>query len=241
MRKTGAAAGLCGAVALVCALAGISSVGLASARREPVALAPYWPAAARAATVPEFGYLESVGPTQRSLRIGYSGPRGPHACALIDPAATVEESAASVTVTMRQRDVSPPTPPGCQENEGAILGSLVVYLGAPLAGRNVLGLILVNGALSSAARGSWSPQPSPYFPLRVHRVIGLSPADAEAMLTFQDHSAPCCIHYRQPQLRIAVRHIGRTEGPVPVVVGQRPAPGAVISNYGSRIVLFVAP
>ena len=239
MRKSGAVAALCGAVALTMALVA-SATGFVGNGGVPTARASHTSAIARSATVPEFGYLESVSPTQRSLRIGYSGPSGPNACALVDPSATVAETATSVTVTMHQQDISPPMPAGCQQNQGRILGTLVVELKAPLAGRKVLGLILVNGALSSAARGSWNPQPSPYSPLRVHSVIGLSPADAEAMLTFEDHSAPCC-NYRQQQLRIEVRHTRQPECPLPMVVGQQPAPGAVIRKQGSRVVLLVAP
>ena len=235
---------LCGAVALTWATVA-SATGFIGIRGTPTARDSYKPNAIRAASV-EQGQLESVGPSQRSLRIGYFGHWGGQVCHGVAPIPIVAESATSVTIAFRQPD---PSTVNCYLPGPTRPGSLVVNLAAPIAGRSVLGLSLGNGALSHLDRRFLDMSPSTKFPLRLHSVVGLSPADATAMLTdFSSENEYCdpftVHHYRcgpPPIVNIVVRNTGRAVGPLPVVVVQQPAPGAIIRKQGSRVVLLVAP
>ena len=248
MRKTGAVAALCGAVALMCVLVA-SATGFVGTGGVATARDSHTSATARAAAALGPGQLESVGPSQLSLRIGYFAQWGrPSVCPMVGPKATVMETAASVTVTARQVPLE-----DCRQYIDLIPhpGSLVVRLMAPLGGRSVLGLSIYGGAFSHAGGGSWDPQPSIQFPLRLHSVIGLSPADAMVMLTRSSvvqcspnqYCDPFCPNRcgKPPIVNIVVKHARQPECSLPVVVGQQPAPGAVIRKQGSRVVLLVAP
>ena len=236
MRKTGAIAAMCGAVALLWTT-GASATRFVGTGGIPNACNAHTSAATQSEGV-EQGQLESVGPSQRSLRIGYCGMWGGTTCPAVEPIPTVTESDASVTIAIRQQAE---TWTNCRVGLFTTTGSLVVNLKAPLAGRSVLGLSLGNGALSHVDPRYSDTSPSTSFPLRIHSVIGLSPADAKLMLRYRDHSVPA--HYRGPPpiVQIVVRHTGQPECPLPVVVGQQPAPGAVIRKQGSQVVLLVAP
>ena len=243
MRKKGAATALWGAVALMLA-SGAGAAKTVSTSGGLMARAPFKPNASPAATI-YLGQLESVGPSKRSLRIGYFGQWGGKICPAIGPMPTVTESATSVTIAIRQQV---PTWANCMVDPFSThpYGSLVVKLAAPIAGRSVQGVTLSNGAFSHFDRRFLDTSPSTAFPLRIHSVIGLSPADAYAMLT-KDNSAEYCDPFSHRcglptrVVRIVWQHASRSVGPLPVVVGQQPAPGTVIRQQGSRVVLIVAP
>jgi hypothetical protein len=138
-----------------------------------------------------------VGPHERSIELAYRDS----GCER-NPAATVHESAKSVTIQVSQEALVRRPTVVCVYSP--VVGSLRVSLARPLAGRVILG------------RPRYPPYDTPQLPFgrdrtKMPSLIGFAPTDAEQVLT---------IYEAQAKIRFAPKSHGR-----PRVLAQQPRPG----------------
>jgi len=168
------------------------------------------------------GVLIGLGAAQRSLQVEYTNLQVPLCDTIVAVAPTVDETPASVTVTLTEQ-LAPPNTPNITCAAIELIYSTTVALPDPLNGRQILGLQLRGGGLFNDLSHGDMPN-----------VVGMSPYDARLMLSPPSGGGSIIglldRHTRHPH-----------NAALPTVVAQRPASGTRITPGHTIVVLNVAP